>query len=168
MNAARAASAGVLGALLLLSGCGLVVTSGHRIALARKDIKAGDLQGAAIELRAVILRDDNNAEAWQLLAELSLDVGDLKATQSALEHALAAGAKGPQTDALRLRTWLAAGQPQAALDAITHHTVDPGEPLRSLEQAKACMALRRADDAVQILDSLLAQHPQLTDRKSVV
>jgi tetratricopeptide (TPR) repeat protein len=167
-HAARARSAGILGVLLLLSGCNLLITPGHRIAVARKDMKSGDWQGAAIELRAVILRDGNNATAWQLLAQLSLEVGDLKATQSALEHALAAGAKGQEIDALRVRTLLATGQAQAVLDAIAHHTVDPGEPLRSLEQARAYVALRRADEATPILDALLAQHPDLTEARLVM
>ena len=168
MTAAQARSAGLLAVLLLLAGCGLFITPQHRIAVARNDIKTGNWQEAAIELRAVIQRDDANAEAWQLLAELSLDAADLNGAQSALGHALAAGAKGADVDALRVRTWLAAGQPQAALDAIGRHSVDLAEPLRSVELARAQLALGQAGEALQILGPLVAQHPDLTDARVIM
>lgn len=168
VTAARARSVGLLAVLLLLSGCGLFITSQHRIAVARNDIRTGNWQEAAIELRTVIQRDGGNAEAWQLLAELSLDTADLNGAQSALGHALAAGAKGADVDALRVRTWLAVGQPQAALDAIGRHTVDLAEPLRSVELARAHLGLGQADEALQILRPLVAQSPDLTDARVIM
>jgi len=168
VNAARAGSVGPLAVCLLLSGCGLFITPQHRIAVASKDIKAGRWQEAAFELRTVIQRDDGNAGAWQLLAELSLDAADLNGAQSALTHALAAGARGPDFDALRIQAWLAAGQPQTVLDAITRRTVDPGEPRRSLALARAYLALGRADDALQTLRPVVAQQPDLTEARVVI
>jgi tetratricopeptide (TPR) repeat protein len=165
LTAARVRSLGLATVFLLLSGCGLFITPRHRIDVAQKDIAAGRWQEAASELRTVIQADDRNSAAWQLLAEVSLDTGDLKGAQAMLQHALGAGARGPGTDALRLRVWLAAGEPQAVLDAIAHHTVDPGEPTRSLEQAKAYIALGHADEAIQTLQPLLAQHPELTQAR---
>lgn len=168
MTAARARPAGLLAVLLLLSGCGLFITPQHRIAVARNDIRTGNWQEAAIELRAVIQRNGDDAEAWQLLAEVSLDAADVNGAQSALSHALAAGAKGPGIDALRVRAWLAVGQPQAVLDAIARHTVDPAEPLRSVDLARAHLALGHADEALQILGPVVAKHPELTDARVIV
>jgi tetratricopeptide (TPR) repeat protein len=166
--AAWARSVGLVAALLLFSGCGLFITPQHRIAVARREIQAGKWQEAAAELRTVIQRDGQNAEAWQLLAELSLDAADFAGAQSALTHALAAGARGADVDALRVRTWLAVGQPRAALDAIGRHAVALAEPLRSVELARAHLALRQPDEALQILRPLSAQHPALTDARVVM
>lgn len=165
VSGARVRSLGLLALLLLLSGCGLFISPQHRIAVARQDIAAGRWQEAAGELRTVIQADGRNTAAWQLLAELSLDTGDATGAESTLEHALHAGAGGPEIDALRLRIWLAAGKPQAVLDAIARQTVDPGEPTRSLEQAKACIELGRVDQALQILQPLLARRPDLTEAR---
>ncbi|MHB8812890.1 MAG: tetratricopeptide repeat protein [Steroidobacteraceae bacterium] len=153
---------------LLLSGCGLFITPQQRIDNARHDIGKGAWQAAAIELRTVLRSHDDNAEAWQELAELSLDVGDLNGAQSAVKHALAAGAKGSGMDTLRIRAWLAAGQPQAVLDAVTGHTVNPAEPFRSLAVARADLALGRTRDVVQLLQPLLVQSPELTDARVVL
>lgn len=165
VTAARLRSVGLVAVFLLLSSCGLFITPRHRIAVAKKDIAAGRWQEAASELRTVVQAEGHNSAAWQLLAQLSLDTGDVNGAQSALQQALGVGARGPEIDALRLRIWLAAGQPQAVLDAIAHHTVDPGEPTRSLEQAKAYIALGHADEALQILQPLLAQRPDLTEAR---
>lgn len=165
LTAPRARCAGLLAVLVLLSSCGLFITPQHRIAAAKRDIKAGNWQEAAIELRAVIQRDRANAEAWQLLADISLDSGDLKGAQSALSQALAAGARGAAVDALRLRLWLAAGQPTEVLDALAHHAVDPGEPTKSLLQAKAYIALARPDEAIRTLQPIVAGQPDLTEAR---
>jgi tetratricopeptide (TPR) repeat protein len=158
--------AGVLGTpavmAVLLSGCGLLITPQHRIAVARKEMKAGEWQAAAGELRTVLQGHPNDAEAWEVLAEVSFGAGDINGAQSSLKHAVAAGAKGPQLDALRLRVWLAAGQAQAVIAAIAGHTVDAGEPTQSLDLARAYVAAGQADKAVAILQPLLAAHPDLT------
>ena len=152
---------------LLLSGCGLLITPQHRIAVARKDIKAGNWQHAAAELRTVIQGHPNDATAWQLLAQVSFDAGDIGGAQSSLQHAIAAGAKGPDLDALRLKILLGAGQERAVIAAITGHTVHASEPEQSLDLARAYAATGQPDQALAVLEPLLAQHPELTEGQVV-
>ena len=158
----RAGSAGLLTVILLLSGCGLLITPQHRIAVAKKEIKSGNWQGAAAELRTVIQGHPDNAEAWQLLARVSYDAGDIGGAQSSLKHAMAAGGKGQDLDALRLEVWLAAGRAKDVIAAISGHTVHPGEPTASIDLARAYEATGQADKAIAILQPLITQHPDLT------
>ncbi|MGH8227116.1 MAG: tetratricopeptide repeat protein [Steroidobacteraceae bacterium] len=153
---------------LVLSGCGLFITPRHRIGVAKSEIKAGEWQAAAGELRTVVEAHPQNAVAWQLLAQVSFDAGDVNGAQSSLDHAMTAGAKGQELDALRLRVWLAAGKPKTVIAAITGHSVHPGEPTQSLDLARAYVATGQVEKALAILQPLLAQHPDLTQGRLVL
>jgi tetratricopeptide (TPR) repeat protein len=169
MTVPRAGSFGLL--LLLaytLSGCGAFISPQHRIETARGDISSGKWGAAAIELRMVVQSHPDNAQAWQLLAELSLDAADLNGAQSSLKHAIAAGAKGPDLDALRVRIWLAADQPKTVIEAITQHSVQLAEPGQSVALARAYAALGQAPKAVQTLQPVLARQPDLTEARVVL
>ncbi|MGH8227316.1 MAG: tetratricopeptide repeat protein [Steroidobacteraceae bacterium] len=153
---------------LLFAGCGLFITPQHRIATARQELKAGHWQAAAGELRTVVQAHPDNAVAWQLLAEVSLDAGDVKGAQTSIKHAIAADAKGSDLDRLRLRVWLAGGAPKAVIAAITGHTVDAGEPTQSLDLARAYVATGQADKALAILRPLLTTNPDMTQGRLVM
>nr|MBW4053754.1 tetratricopeptide repeat protein [Pseudomonadota bacterium] len=159
---------GLMAVCLLLCGCGLLITPQHRIAVAKKEIKSGNWQGAAAELRTVIQGHPDNAEAWRLLAQVSFDAGDISGARSSLKHALAAGAKGPDLDAQRIQVWLAEGRPKSVIAAINGHTVNPGEPTASLDLARAYLATGQLEKAVAVLQPLLAQHPDLTGGQVVM
>lgn len=154
--------AGLLPALVL-TGCGVFVPAQQRIAAARRDIQGGDWQRARIELNKALESRGHHPQAWLLLAEVSLDTGDTKGAKTALDDALAAGATGPELDALRVRMWLAAGQPQAVLDAVTRHAIHLSEPERSFALARAHNELGKPDEALASLKSVLAQQPGLAE-----
>lgn len=154
--------AGLLPALVL-TGCGAFVSAQQRIAAARRDIQGGDWQRARIELNKALESRGHHPQAWLLLAEVSLDTGDTKGAKTALDAALAAGAAGPELDALRVRMWLAAGQPQAVLDAITRHVIHLSEPERSFALARAHNELGKPDEALASLKSVVAQQPGLAE-----
>jgi tetratricopeptide (TPR) repeat protein len=156
MKPIAAGSIPALLSVLLLSGCGAFVPARYRIEAARRDIHAGQWQSARIELNKVLESKGRHPEAWLLLAEISLDSADLMGAKSALLHAVRDGAKGPELDALRVRMWLAAGKPTSVLQAVSHHTIHLGEPAQTLALARADLALRRADPAIQALRPLLA------------
>jgi putative PEP-CTERM system TPR-repeat lipoprotein len=154
----------LLGSVLLvfaLVSCGALIPAHYRIASARKDMRKGDWRAAAVELRTVVQAHPKNTEAWLLLTRLSLDAGDPMDAPADLGHALAAGAKGPEVDELRVRTWLDTNHPQAALDALAHHTVTLAEPAQSLAIARADLALGQPAKTLDTLNSLLATHPDL-------
>jgi tetratricopeptide (TPR) repeat protein len=164
----RAANAGPLALMVLLSGCGLLITPQHRIAVARKEIKTGQWQSAAAQLRTVIQGHPHNAEAWKLLARVSFDAGDISGARSSLKHAMAAGASGPGLDALRLEVWLAEGRSKDAIAALTGDTLHPGEPTAGIDLARAYDAAGQAEKAVAVLQPLLAQRPDLTRARVVL
>jgi putative PEP-CTERM system TPR-repeat lipoprotein len=163
----RLARAGRFGVLLLalagvLAGCGALVPTEHRIASARKDMQAGNWRSAAIELRTVVQAHPENAEAWLLLTRLSLDAGIPADAPADLTHALASGAKGPEVDALRVRTWLETRQPKKVIDALASHTVTLSGTERALALAQAYLALGKPDEALRQLQPLIEAHPDLT------
>jgi putative PEP-CTERM system TPR-repeat lipoprotein len=130
---------------------------------ARREIQAGEWQNAAFDLHAVVLKQPKNAEAWLLLARLSLDAADANGAQSALAHARTAGAKGSQVDALQARIWLAGGHAPALLKALDHHTIDLPQPERTVLQAHALLLTGQPAQAIALLQPLVARQPGLTE-----
>lgn len=163
MSTCRAATAGVLALTLLMASCGVVVSPRQRIEAARKDMASGDWRGASIQLNKALTSKAYKAQAWELLAEISLDTGDVRGGLADMREAVAAGAAGAAIDVLRVRIWLAAGRPQTVLDAIAQHAVHLGEPEQSFALARAYNALGQTGRALAILKSLLAQQPELAE-----
>jgi putative PEP-CTERM system TPR-repeat lipoprotein len=168
MSPARAGVLGVLVCSLALTGCGAFLTAHDLMERAQRDMKVGRWQDGAFELRALLHKQPRNAQAWLLLARLSLDAADPTGAQSALNHALKIGVKGPQVDLLRARTWVATGQPKALLDALAHGTLHLSEPDRTLMVARALLAMDRPDQALATVHPLLALHPALTEARVIL
>ena len=164
----RAGSIGAAVASLLISGCGVFLTPQHRLERAQREMSTGRWQDAAVDLRNVLQKEPNNAQAWLLLAQLSLDAADLSGAQSGLTHALAAGAKGQKVDELRARVWLAAGQPRQLLDAIAQHQIALAEPEQTLLSVRALLAQDLTDAALAKLQPLVAAQPGLTEARDLV
>ncbi len=150
--------------VFVLAGCDALTSPEQRLARVRTELASGQLGLAAMELRKLVRANPHNGPAWLLLAQLSLDVGDIGATQAALDHAKAAGSQGADFDTLRARAWLAAGQPQALIDALAHREL-PGlaEPDRTIQLARAYNALRQPQRAEGLLAPLLQAHPSPAD-----
>ena len=131
-------------------------------------MQGGQWSRAAFDLRAAIQKEPGNTQAWLLLVQLSLDAADPNGARAALRHAVATGAKGPQVDALRARMWLATGQPQRLLAALTHHALQLPALDRSLWTARAQLESGQPAAAVSLLTPLLAKHPLLTRARTVL
>ncbi len=155
-------------AALALAGCGALMTAHEHIVRARREMKAGRWQAAAFDLRAAVRKAPHDAHAWVLLARLSLLAGDANGARSALSHAIAAGAKGPDIDDLRARTWLANGQAPKLLQALAHHTLAIPQPQQTLLAARAWLARGQPQRAVGLLQPLLARQPALTEARDVL
>ena len=153
---------------LLLTGCGVLLTPHYRFERAQREMQKGEWQDAAVDLQIVVQKQPNNAEAWLLLAQLSLDAGDLTGARSALTHALSAGAKGGKLEELRARIWLEGGQPKELLDALAQHTIELSEPDRTIMSARALLVLGQPDAALEKLQPLLAAQPHLTEARDIV
>lgn len=163
----RAGSIGVALVSLLITGCGVLLTPQHRLERAQREIQAGKWQDAAVDLRIVVQKEPNNAQAWLLLAQLSFDAADLSGAESGLSHAVAVGAKGPKADALRAQIWLEEGHAQPLLDAIAKHSIDLPEPDRTIMTARALLALRQPEAALAKIQPILAAQPDLSEARDV-
>ena len=164
----RARQLGVLLTSLALAGCGALLTPHYHMVRAQREMKAGDWQGAAFDLRAVIVKEPKNTHAWLLLARLSVDAGDFSGAASALAHARAAGARGAKVDALQARIWLATGKARSLLDALANHTIDLPQPDRTLMRARALLATGQPAQAIGLLQPLLARQPTLTEAQDLL
>jgi putative PEP-CTERM system TPR-repeat lipoprotein len=164
----RGGSIGIAVAAFALGGCGLFMTPQAHIERAQREMSQGNWRDAAFDLRAVLHKDPRNAEAWLLLARLSVDAADLNGAQSALEHAVAAGAKGPAVDMLKARIWVETGQARALLDALAHGQIVLPEPERTLMYARALLATGQAGAATALLEPLVASQPALTDARDLL
>ena len=167
MSLTRAGSICAASVTLLIAGCGVLLTPHYRLERAQREIQAGEWQEAAVDLRIVVQKQPNNAQAWLLLARISLDAGDLTGASSGVTHALAAGAKGPSVDELRARIWVEGGQPQQLLDAIAQHSIELPEPDVTLMTARALLSLRQPDAALAKLRPLVAAQPDLTEARDL-
>lgn len=164
----RAGSIGIALASLVLAGCGAFLTPHARIERAQREMQGGKWRDAAFDLRAVLQKDSHNIQAWLLLAQLSLDSADPIGAQSALNHAIGAGAKRPQVDDLRARTWLATGNAKALLDALAHGTINLPQPNRTVMFARALLATGQANQAISALQPLVASQPGLTEARDLL
>lgn len=164
----RAGWIGVLLASLALAGCGAFLTTHYRIERAKREMSSGEWQDAAFDLRTVVRKHPHNSQAWLLLARLSLDAADHSGAQSALQHALAAGAQGPEVDALRGRIWLAGGQAKKLLAALADHSLKPEEPDRTLLLAHAQLDTGAPEKAVETLKPLLTERPPVTEAQDLL
>lgn len=153
---------GIVLTVLVLAGCGALLSSKYRMARAQREMKAGEWQRAAFDLRFVVHKHPRDAQAWLLLARLSLDAGEVNGARSALHHAMASGAKGEPLDTLRARTWLAAGQPTLLLAALAHGTVHLPRAQRTLLHAQALSMSGQAGSAIARLRPLVSHQPHWT------
>lgn len=159
------ACAGVLLAALLATGCDAFVSPHARIERARADIESGAWGRAGIELHKAVESDPANADAWLLLARLSLDAADPSDAQSSLNHAAGAGAKGPEFARLQVDTWLATGRAAALVKALDQRTLALSEPDRSIALARADDELGQPDKALAVLQPALGGHPVPIDAR---
>ena len=159
------ACAGILLAALLAAGCDALVSPQARIDRARADIESGAWGRAGIELHKAVESDPANADAWLLLARLSLDAADSSDAQSSLDHAVRAGARGAEPARLQADTWLATGRPAALIKALDQRTLALPKPERSIARARAYDELGQPDKALSVLQPTLAGHPAPIDAR---
>ena len=154
--------------VLVLAGCGALLTPQYRIARAQREMHAGEWQRAAFDLRVVVHKNPRNAQAWLLLSQLSLTVGDLSGAHSGLQHAIAVGAKGAAVDALQARIWLESGHAEQLLKALQAHALQLPQPDRTLLEARALVMVGHADQAIARVQPLLIGAPNLTEARDLL
>lgn len=162
MSPVRVGTLAVLLATLAVAGCGAFLTANYHIERAQREIKAGEWQQAAFDLRAALHKKPHDAQVWLLLARVSLETADRSGAETELARARAAGAKGEQVDVLQARVWLANAQPQTLLAALAQHKIQlsPSDAVRL--KGQALLASGQPSEVVALLRPYLADHPRDT------
>ncbi|HUH31649.1 MAG TPA: tetratricopeptide repeat protein, partial [Rhodanobacter sp.] len=151
----------LLCASLLLSGCGLVGGRGGLDAGLKYQAK-GEYRAAYIEAKKVLQRDNKNGEAWLLLGQASLMLGNPKDALSELENAKANG--------VPMERWAV---PMGRVLLVTHEydkllqTLPAGESFAPTVKARVAVlrgdahfGLTQFDQARQAYQAALAVNPK--------
>ncbi len=77
--------------LVIISACSDGLDEQEYLGRARSYLESNDLNSATIELKNILLKNANNAEARYLLGEIYLKLGDLKSAEKELRRSLEAG-----------------------------------------------------------------------------
>ncbi|HEY9513480.1 MAG TPA: XrtA/PEP-CTERM system TPR-repeat protein PrsT, partial [Rhodanobacter sp.] len=151
----------LLCATLLLSGCGLTSRHGSVDAGIKYQAK-GEYRAAYIEAKKVLQRDSKNGEAWLLLGQASLMLGNPKDALSELQNAEANGVPIERWAVPMGRALLATQQYDKLLATLT-----PGKPYESKVKARVAVlrgdayrGLKKFDQARQAYTAVLPADPK--------
>jgi putative PEP-CTERM system TPR-repeat lipoprotein len=153
----RAGLAATLATLVLLSACG-GKNEGELLASARQYLEKRDAKAAVIELKNVLEKNPQSAEARFLLGQALLESGDPLGADVELKRALEYQHPQAAVAPVRARTLLAMGQHRKLLDE--YGALDLKDPLVDVELqvslAQAHAALGARDEARAAVDRALA------------
>jgi len=136
-------------ALLVVTGCNVVTSDEERVARAEGQMSAGEFRGAMSELKKVLEDSPDNRRARELLAEVSLSLGDVAAADKEIQRAVDLGASAAETGSLRLQILLAKGDFEDVLTTLGRQSggLTPaeifnfsGKALLGLGQGEAALA----------------------------
>lgn len=139
----------VLVAAASVSGCDLFTSVETRIGRAEERIAVHDYRGAMIELRNALQSEPENSRARRLLAEASLQLGDVSGAEADLRRAIEYGESPADLAELAARIRLAAGRFEELLTAIDADELVLGEPARTLYRGRALIGMRRFAEALE-------------------
>lgn len=158
-NLARGVAVFCLG--LALAGCGLA--SGHgSVSTGEKYQAEGKYRAAYIEAKKVLQRDDKNGEAWLLLGQASLMLGNPKDAMSDLDHARSHGVPEARWAVPVGRTLLVSQQFGEILKTLPADLqAEPATRARvDVLRGDAQRALKQPDQAKQSYDAALKLDPK--------
>lgn len=104
---------------LSLISCGQTITEEQLLQNAKSYLDKKELKAASIELRNILQKNRENAEARYLLGNINFEIGDLSAAEKEFRRAAAAGWDQQQTQVNIARILLARNEHQELLDKIT-------------------------------------------------
>ena len=138
-----------------LCACDVFISADGRIERARDEIAKGDYQSAVIDLKNALESEPDNAKARLLLAQASLQLGDVRDAEKELRRAREAGARPDEVAELTAETQLALGQGGELLAQIDSKQIAIGEPLLSIYRGEALLAMGKPDDAAVAFEAAL-------------
>jgi len=146
---------------LLLGGCGLA--GGHgSVAAGAKYQAEGQYRAAYIEAKKVLQRDDKNGDAWLLLGQASLMLGNPKDAQDELQNARANGVPEARWAVPMGRVLLVTGQNDTLLKTLSvDQSLEPAIKAQvEVLRGDAYRAQKQFDQAKQAYDAALVLEPK--------
>ena len=108
----------VISLIVTVAACGGGESDKVLLDRAKSYLESRDINAAALELKNILQKDANNAEARYLLGKISLDLGNMKAAQKEMQRALAAGWDEAVTQRALFEIMYRQGYFQKVLDEI--------------------------------------------------
>lgn len=162
-----AALLGSIALSVLVSACddADLVSAQTLIERARDERAEGKIQAAAIDLKAALSQEPDNAAAHFLLGQIYLDVSDGAAAEKELQRALDGGSDATTTSRLLAQAWMLSGNNEKVLDSIQ---VDASASSFARASAlgvrgQALLNLGRLDEASAAFDEAFAIEAQSVD-----
>jgi len=146
------------GSAVMLSGC--QKPAADLMADARSYQQKGDKKAAQIQLKNLLDKEPDNAEARYLLADISLSLGDVQAAEKEVRRAIALKYKPDESLALLVKVLMNQGQYQKVLDE-TAKVKD--KPAIQAMRGDALIGLRKLDDAKAEFQAALKADPDNAD-----
>lgn len=150
----------LLGAAVLLTGCSSD-SAAERMAQATKYIKSGELRSATIELKNILQKQPDNAQAWLTLGKISLTNGQYADAVHQLRSARKQGSTAADVDVLLAQASLGEGDYQAALDVLQPDAAANAQARAQtyVLRGRAYLGLNDAQQAKQAFAAALSAQP---------
>lgn len=147
----------------LLAGCGFALSDSERISSAAEMMTQGDYRGAEIQLKNVLTRNPDNADARVMLARVHLGQNDLESSEKEARVAAELGASDESIILLRLEVNLARSEYTELLAALSlvEDVLSPAQDLQY--RGAALLGLQNGDAARQTYEQWLAIEPDSAD-----
>ena len=147
----------------LLAGCGFALSDSERIDTAAEMMTQGDYRGAEIQLKNVLTRNPDNADARVMLARVHLGQNDLESSEKEARVAAELGASDESIILLRLEVMLARSEYTELLAALSlvGDVLSPAQDLQY--RGASLLGLQNGDAARQTYQQWQAIEPDSAD-----
>lgn len=155
----------VLLSVVLLCGLSLAACSGDsvdtRMARASTYLDSGELRAAEIELKNVLQKQPENAQAWWTLGKVSLTAGRFADAAEQFQRAREHGMPPSQINTLLGQALIGEGSFKDALEVLDPNAVDGATKRAKILalQGKAYLGLEKNREAGEAFDAALAAQP---------
>lgn len=147
----------------MLTACGMAASDSERVSDAALLMQQGDYRSASIELKSVLRRSPDNADARLKLATIHLGMNDIPSAEKELQRAAELGAAAGPVTALRFDILAAKGEYTEMLAALGM----PESELSSADQfrfrGQALLGIRNGEAAEATYREWLEQEPGSAD-----
>ena len=142
-----------------LAACNHPQDTSSLLADARQFRQKGQAKAAIIQLKNVVQKEPNNAQARVLLAELYIDLGDAPSAEKELQKAQALGIKAQDILPQLGKVMLMQGQFEKLLDEIKAAPAGPNQAEIAILRANASLGLGKTDQAGELFEFVLKKIP---------